>query len=115
MQAPRYKIKFINGDLNGRSFAVKDSGLVIGTSMKADIRSSEIGLDDEHITILPQIGAGILLHNMGKGGVWVRNESVPEGGAIFSSMPATMCAWEKLLRLWWRNIWTQKRARKNRI
>lgn len=82
MQAPRYKIKFINGDLNGRSFAVKDSGLVIGTSMKADIRSSEIGLDDEHITILPQIGAGILLHNMGKGGVWVRNESVPDGGDI---------------------------------
>ena len=50
MQQSRYKIKFINGDLEGRSFAVKDSGLVIGSSMNADIRSSEYGVAEEHIT-----------------------------------------------------------------
>lgn len=62
MQQSRYKIKFINGDLEGRSFAVKDSGLVIGSSMNADIRSSEYGVAEEHITLLPQFDAGILLH-----------------------------------------------------
>ena len=67
MQQSRYKIKFINGDLEGRSFAVKDSGLVIGSSMNADIRSSEYGVAEEHITLLPQFDAGILLHNPGNG------------------------------------------------
>lgn len=82
MQQSRYKIKFINGDLEGRSFAVKDSGLVIGSSMNADIRSSEYGVAEEHITLLPQFDAGILLHNPGNGSVWVRNVPVSEGDDV---------------------------------
>lgn len=53
MQTARYKIRFINGDLEGRSFAVKESGVVIGSSMNADIRSSDAGVAEEHVTLLP--------------------------------------------------------------
>ena len=62
MQTARYKIRFINGDLEGRSFAVKESGVVIGSSMNADIRSSDAGVAEEHVTLLPQSGGGIVMH-----------------------------------------------------
>lgn len=79
MQQSRYRIRFINGDLKGRSFAVKDSGLVIGSSMDSDIRSSDSGIVAEHATLLPQTGSGILLHNSGDGDVWVRNMALGNG------------------------------------
>ena len=33
-----YKIKFISGELSGRTFAVKNSGILIGRMRDADIR-----------------------------------------------------------------------------
>ena len=81
MQASRYKIKFISGDLAGRSFALGDSGLVIGSSTNADIRISESGIEDEHITLLPNFDSEVLLRNRASE-VFVRGESVPVGADV---------------------------------
>lgn len=77
MQTARYKIRFINGDLEGRSFAVKESGIVIGSSMNADIRSSDAGVAEEHLTLLPQSGGGIAMHCSDD--ALVRNEQAAAG------------------------------------
>ena len=41
---------------------MKESGVVIGSSMNADIRSSDAGVAEEHVTLLPQSGGGIVMH-----------------------------------------------------
>ena len=56
-----YKVRFVDGELAGREFSVKDSGTIMGKSQSADIRFGSDGIGAEHICLLPQSDGGLLL------------------------------------------------------
>lgn len=80
MRASRYKIRFIGGDLLGRSFALKDSGLVVGSSADADVRTSDEGVAARHISLMPQSDSGVLLCNSGAD-LLVKNAPLASGSS----------------------------------
>lgn len=59
----KYKIKFIAGELAGRTFALLNSGTRIGRMRDAEIRPGGSDIAPEHITLIPQQDAsGVRLH-----------------------------------------------------
>ena len=57
-----YRIRFLAGELAGRSFAIRTSGTLIGRERNADIRPGGTDIAPEHITLMPQSDSGVLLH-----------------------------------------------------
>src|SRR5574344_973262 len=77
-----YKIRFLSGDLEGRSFAVRNAGTTIGRSRSADIRPGADDIAGEHVSLLPQLGGGVLLHNPGNGPVSVKGAALVAGQEV---------------------------------
>ena len=74
-----YKIKFLSGELAGRTFAILNSGTVIGRSRDADIRPGGTDIAPEHVTLMPQSDTGVLLHVFENAFALVNGEEVPGG------------------------------------
>ncbi len=74
-----YKIKFLSGELAGRTFAILNSGTVIGRSRDADIRPGGTDIAPEHVTLMPQSDTGVLLHVFENASALVNGEEVPGG------------------------------------
>ena len=81
-----YKIKFISGELSGRTFAVKNSGILIGRMRDADIRPGGTDIAAEHISLIPQQDSGVLLHVHGNESAWVNGSEI-SGGQDFLLVP----------------------------
>ena len=81
-----YKIKFISGELSGRTFAVKNSGILIGRMRDADIRTGGTDIAAEHISLIPQQDSGVLLHVHGNESAWVNGSEI-SGGQDFLLVP----------------------------
>ena len=74
-----YQIKFLSGELAGRTFAIRNSGIVIGRRRDADIRPGGADIAPEHVTLMPQSDSGVLLHVAENASVLVNGEAVPGG------------------------------------
>ena len=74
-----YKIKFLSGELAGRTFAILNSGTVIGRRRDADIRPGGTDIATEHVTLMPQSDSGVLLHVFENASALVNGEEVPGG------------------------------------
>mgnify|MGYP001044270156 CR=1 FL=1 len=74
-----YKIKFLSGELAGRTFAILNSGTVIGRNRDADIRPGGTDIAPEHVTLMPQSDSGVLLHVFENASAQVNGEEVPGG------------------------------------
>lgn len=74
-----YQIKFLSGELAGRTFAIRNSGIVIGRRRDADIRPGGADIAPEHVTLMPQSDSGVLLHVAENASVLVNGEAVSGG------------------------------------
>ena len=74
-----YRIRFIAGELAGRTFAVRNSGTTIGRRRDADLRPGGSDIGSEHVTLLPQSDIGVLLHVHENEIAWVNGEEVAGG------------------------------------
>ncbi|MCQ2380190.1 MAG: hypothetical protein MJ025_04635 [Victivallaceae bacterium] len=65
-QKIHYKIRFVEGELAGRSFALDDAGMRIGKAKDNDIRPGGADILPYHVTLLPQSASGGVLLNFEK-------------------------------------------------
>ncbi|UKI32655.1 MAG: FHA domain-containing protein [Lentisphaeria bacterium] len=77
-----YRIRFLAGELAGRTFAIQPSGTLIGRERNADIRPGGADIAAEHITLMPQSDSGVLLHVHGSESAWVNGEEISGGGDV---------------------------------
>lgn len=84
----KYRIRFISGELSGRVFAVGGAGTKIGRAKTADIRPGGEDIAAEHITLMPQLGSGVLLLVHGTESAWVNGEEI-SGGQSVMLVPGT--------------------------
>ncbi len=78
----KYRIRFISGELSGRVFAVGGAGTKIGRAKTADIRPGGEDIAAEHITLMPQLGSGVLLLVHGTESAWVNGEEISGGQSV---------------------------------
>ena len=78
----KYRIRFISGELSGRVFAVGGAGMKIGRAKTADIRPGGEDIAAEHITLMPQLGSGVLLLVHGIESAWVNGEEISGGQSV---------------------------------
>lgn len=77
----RYKIRFLSGELAGRTFAVSPTGTSIGRQREADIRPGGADIAAEHISLVPQ-ESGVMLHVHGDESAWVNGEEFTGGQEV---------------------------------
>ena len=85
----KYRIRFISGELSGRVFAVGGAGTKIGRAKTADIRPGGEDIAAEHITLMPQLGSGVLLLVHGTESAWVNGDEEISGGQSVMLAPGT--------------------------
>ena len=78
-QTVGYKIRFITGELAGRTFAIPNSGTTIGRRRDADIRPGGTDIAAEHLSLMPQADSGVLMHVYDNESAWVDGNEIAGG------------------------------------
>ena len=78
-QTVGYKIRFIAGELAGRTFAIPNSGTTIGRRRDADIRPGGTDIAAEHLSLMPQADSGVLMHVYDNESAWVDGNEIAGG------------------------------------